>query len=251
MPLVTDSGDIKSNETLFDIIEYLKDHEDVRITDIAEEIGVSNSTVHRHLSSLRKREYLNKKDGRYVLSHKFLDIGGKTRYRREEYTKIKSRVSEIANETQEIATFIVEEHGKCVFLFRRRGAKAVRTDIRVGSRVDLLDICAGRVILAYAPPQEKHRILESLDIDRDSEEWANLQQELEQVREQEFALDREQYIEGLRAISAPVHDDRGEFLGVISIAGPTHRLRGERFTRELPNYILSVINEYELDIRYA
>lgn len=243
-----EAGVVKSNETLFAIVDYLSRNPRGRIVDIADELGVSNSTVHRHLTSLREHEYVRKEDGAYCLGYRFLNLGSEVRQRRDEHTMIQSRVDEIANETGEITAFIAEEFGKAVFLYRRRGEHAAQTDVRVGSRVDLLDLGAGPLILAFSEPEERERIRADIGID---DEWESMREELESVRDLGFALDRGTYIEGLRTVSAPVHGREGDLLGAISIAGPAHRLRGEKFTEELPNYLLSVINEYELDIRYS
>jgi IclR family acetate operon transcriptional repressor len=43
-----------------------------------------------------------------------------------------------------------------------------------------------------------------------------------------YAVDNEEYEEGLRCIAAPVHDHTGEVAGAIGIAGPTFRVTGAR-----------------------
>lgn len=251
MDTADDTRVVKSNETLFAIVDYLSRNNYGRIVDIADELGVSNSTVHRHLTSLSDHEYVRKEDSSYRLSHRFLNIGSEVRQRREEHATIKARVDDIANETGEIAAFMVEEFGKAVFLYRSRGDNAAQTDVRVGSRVDLLELGAGPLILAFSDDDERERILSDLGIQPGTEEFDKQREQWDVVRERGFALDRGTYIEGLRTVSAPVHGFDGDLIGTISIAGPAHRLRGEEFTNGLPNYLLSVINEYELDIRYS
>jgi DNA-binding IclR family transcriptional regulator len=43
-----------------------------------------------------------------------------------------------------------------------------------------------------------------------------------------YAMDNEEYEEGLRCIAAPVYDHSQEVAGAISIAGPTFRVTGSR-----------------------
>lgn len=49
----TDSGMVKPTRTAFEIIETLAREDGSRVTDIAAELGLAKSTVHRHL--LRSR----------------------------------------------------------------------------------------------------------------------------------------------------------------------------------------------------
>lgn len=43
----------------------------------------------------------------------------------------------------------------------------------------------------------------------------------------------------------------GEVLGGFSVAGPTHRIEGNRLEEELPDMLLSLANELELNITYS
>lgn len=40
-----------------------------------------------------------------------------------------------------------------------------------------------------------------------------------------------------------------EVVGALRVSGPTHRFRGEWFEEELPDMLLGVANELELEIR--
>lgn len=71
----TDRG-VKSDETLFSIIEMLQSGEWAGISEISREIDVANSTVHRHLQSLLTHELVVKHNGRYRLGYRFLELGG-------------------------------------------------------------------------------------------------------------------------------------------------------------------------------
>jgi len=48
------------------------------------------------------------------------------------------------------------------------------------------------------------------------------------VRQLGFAVDDEEFEEGLRCIGAPVRDHTGKVVAAISIAGPSFRITSER-----------------------
>ena len=56
-----------------------------------------------------------------------------------------------------------------------------------------------------------------------------LYQELVQVKEQGYAIGREDFEIGLNEIAAPIHDHTGEVMAAISISGPAFRVSPERF----------------------
>jgi DNA-binding IclR family transcriptional regulator len=55
-----------------------------------------------------------------------------------------------------------------------------------------------------------------------------LQQELEDVRRNGYAIDDQEFEEGLKCIGAPIRERSGAVVASISIAGPAIRLRAER-----------------------
>ena len=51
-----------------------------------------------------------------------------------------------------------------------------------------------------------------------------LLEELTQVRKQGYSLDREEFLEGMVALSVPVTGPNGQFVSAIAFHGPTQRL---------------------------
>lgn len=98
-------------------------------------------------------------------------------------------------------------------------------------------------------------ILDGLDLvpmtdstitDRDT-----LETHIAEIREQGYAYSREENIGGLCAVAGPVTDGDDQLIGVLSVSGPSNRMKGERFTSEIPDLILGTANELELRIAYA
>lgn len=55
-----------------------------------------------------------------------------------------------------------------------------------------------------------------------------LEQHLEIVRTQGYAIDDEEYNVGVRCVAVPVYDDRASCVAAIGISGPTSRLTLEK-----------------------
>jgi IclR family transcriptional regulator, acetate operon repressor len=74
--------------------------------------------------------------------------------------------------------------------------------------------------------------------------------ELEKIREQRHAVDREERFNGLPCTAALItDDDRG--IAAISVACPTHRADDMRFFEELREAVLGTANAIELEHSYS
>lgn len=256
--MVTDNKQersVKTTDTVFTIIEYLQEHDGARLRDLAADMDLAKSTLHRHLATLTEREYVVKEDGRYHIGARFIDLGQHVRSRQPAYEMAKPVVKEIAEETGERVQFIVEEHGWAVYIHRKRGSNAVRTDPGIGKRIPMHLTSAGKAILAHYPEERVRDIIEKRGLEGKTPNSIttepDLFDELERIRKQGFSFNNQENIEGLRAVGVPILGPEDDVIGAISVAGPTRRLKGERYESELPDYLLGIANELELNIAYS
>lgn len=246
---------VKTVQTAFDILEYLKEKDGETLTGLATQFDLAKSTIHRHLSTLEQREYVVKEGDIYYPSLQFLDFGEYTRNRNEAYLMAKAKVQELADETSERAQFIVEEHGHAVYVHRASGDHAVQTDPGIGKRIALHATAAGKAILAQLPTEQVNRIIERRGLPAVTEETVTDQEklfsELEEIRNRGYSFNNQENVDGLRAVGVPVNDPNDRVIGALSVSGPTHRLTKDLFQEELPTLLLGTANELELNIAYA
>src|SRR6266849_2484262 len=60
---------------------------------------------------------------------------------------------------------------------------------------------------------------------------SGLERELAEVRKNGYAIDDQEFEEGLKCIGAPVRDRTGSVVAAVSVAGPAMRLKLERMPR--------------------
>lgn len=245
---------IKSDETLIDILEAIYHLDGASLQDVAETADVSKSTVHRHVVTLFEHGYVTREDEEYVLSFKFLELGGYVRGRHPFSKQIKATVKEIAEQTNEFVGFVVEERGRGIYLYTEWGPKGVQHETMVGKRIHLSTSAAGKSILANLPESRVTEIIEEHGLPAETEHTITrrdeLATELELIRDRGFAYARDEFVEGLWAVGVPVSDPADEIIGGIVVAGPTHRMQGDRFEQELPELLMSTIRELELNMEY-
>lgn len=250
----SDSSTLKAADTMFGIVETVRDLGGARVTEVAAETGLAKSTVHRHLKSLEKHLFLVKEGDTYNVGLKFLSFGEYARHRRDVYDLARPLVDDLANQTDERALFMVEEHGQAVYLYRGIGNHAVHTNSRIGTYRHLHTIAGGKAILAYLPARRVEEIIDRWGLPAQTAntitDHEELYGELAAIRERGVAFNDEETIKGLRAVAVPVLGPNDAVYGTLSVSGPTRRIRGDWFEQEIPNLLLGTANELEINLKY-
>lgn len=245
---------LKTIDRTIEIISAIQELDGVGVSELADHLGASPSTVHPYLASLLQARYLVKEGDEYHVGLRFLSIGGYASNRVEHYRFIKGKVNELVEMTEERAQFIVEEHGLGIHLYLNSADNAVQTDSRIGKEVPLHASAAGKSILANLGERRVDEIVEQWGLPAFTEntitDRAELDEELATIRDRGYSFNRSESIERLHAVGVPVIRPDGSVLGALSVSGPAKRIRGDRFEEDIPRQLLGVANEIELKIEY-
>lgn len=246
---------MKSTKKLFLIVEELRERNGAGVTELADTLDIPKATVHRHLHTLEELEYVIKSGNTYRIGAKFLHIGSAARSREDAYIQIKTKLEKLATDTGERAQFMIEEHGYMIYIHRETGESAVRTNTQLGKQMPIHATSGGKAILSEMPDERVEDILQRHGLPRVTEntitEKSELYDELQQIRNEGISYNDQEYIDGLRAIAVPITLSDGKVLGAIGLSGPSHRFKGELYQQELPDKLLGVANEIELNLRYS
>ncbi|RQH01417.1 IclR family transcriptional regulator [Natrarchaeobius oligotrophus] len=250
-----EAAGIQAVDRAFDIVETLTELDGAGVSELGRHLELPKSTVHNHLQTLERNEYVVRQDGEYRAGLKFLRVSETARNQHELYQIARSEVDHLAEKTGEISALMIEEHGRGVFVYRSRGSEAARIDTCVGDRVPIHCTALGKAILAFLPPERRDEIVDRHGLEAVSPNTITdrevLAEELEAIRDRKIASDDEERLSGLRSVAAPILDGSNAVIGSISVAGPTHRMRGERFETELPEMVLGIANVIELNIQHT
>ncbi|MFC7229781.1 IclR family transcriptional regulator [Salinirubellus salinus] len=249
------SGTVKSAATLLSVVEAIRELDGGGVTELADHLDIGKSTVHRHLSTLQAHDYVVKEADEYHLGLRLLGLGEYVRERNRTYAMARPVVDQLAEETEERALFMTEEHGRAVYLYRSVGTHGVRTNSTTGTRRYLHTIAGGKAILAHLPAKRVDEIVDRWGLPPETQstitDREQLATELERIRECGVAFNREECIEGLQAVATPVLAPDGTVVGALSVSGPAHRIKGEWLEDGIPDLLLGSANELELNLKYA
>lgn len=245
---------IKSVETSHRVVEALQEVEERTLTEIADAADLSKGGAYKHLNTLQDAGFVTKTGTEYRLGFRYLEIGGGLRFRFPNAATIKPKIRALAEETREAALFTVSENGRAVTLFRETGNRGVFTRTRVGTHLYLHQTAGGKAILSQLPAETVDRVVDSVGLPRATPNTITDREELHEtladVRDRGYAFNREESTEGLVAVAAPLVPG-DEVLGACSVAGPRYRIGGEQLESAIPETLLGVVNELELNIAHS
>jgi DNA-binding IclR family transcriptional regulator len=242
---------LQTTATSLEVVETLREMDGARVTELAAEMGLAPSTIHAHLTTLADTEYVVKSGDVYHLSLKFLGLGDYVRNRRNAYRIAESYTEQLAAETECRAVFVVEENGRGVYMYTFSGEHAVWTYSTVGKRLYLHQTSAGKAILSRLPEERVEAIVDEWGLPAATENTITdadvLLEELSTIRESGVAFNHQEQLDGVKAVGVPVDGSDGQVVGAFSVASPANRLTDDRFETELPETLLGVANEFELE----
>ena len=245
---------IQATQNTFRILGELRDRNGAGVTELADALGTSKSTVHDHLATLREMGYVRSEGGTYALSPTLLSFGGTARKSDELYTFGRDEVDALARETGETAKIITEEYGKGVYLYQSHGTEAVHTDAHVGTIVHLHATAAGKALLAHLPQERIEEIIDRHGLpertDNTITDETELFERLETIRNRGVAFDNEERIEGIRCVAAPIQRD-GEVIGGLSVSGPTRRITEIQLAEEFSDLVRETAKVVEIHATYS
>jgi DNA-binding IclR family transcriptional regulator len=247
---------IKACERTLSIIDALNELDSATGVEIAEATGLAKSTVHYHLKTLEQNEYVVNVDGEYKPGLKFLTIGHDRVDDIDFYTVAKPHVDKLAEETGEMSILMTEEYGYGFYIHAASGENSVGFDA-MGSRKNLHDNALGKAILASLPEERVMSILDRHGLPQTTAHTVTekevLLEQLREIRSRGVAFDREEQLEGLCCVAAPikryVDEEHQGVLGAISIAGPASRMQGNYFEEDLARQVSDAANIIELEMQ--
>lgn len=233
----------------------MQEHGPISVSELSEAVGLSVGTVHTHLATLKDHGFVVQKETTYRLGPQLVPLGEYVKHHSELFQAAKSELDDLATESGECAHLLIENNGQSIFLYEAFGENAVGEDYHTRSRIvpsgQLHYHAAGKAILAHLPASRVNDIIDEQGLDSVTDETITnretLLDQLMMIRSQGYAVNDEEEVRGIRAVGAPVLDDKDQPLGAISLSAPRSRLQGTNFRSEMPDRLISVANIIEVN----
>lgn len=251
----TVSGVVKSDRTLFRIIDALHRLESAGVTELADEIDSSKSTVHKHLKTLEHMDYVVNEDGVYRLGLRFFTYGAGVTVQSDLAQLLESKVTDLIEKTDEIIVASLEENGIGTFIAIDNDNYNLQQASNLGSRFHLNMCASGKAILAEFSDDKIEDLVDRYGLPGNTAKTVTSREalfgDIEVIRERGYATNIEEMREGLSAVGAAVHHPITDEYGALAISGPSHRMTPETIESEYADVLLEAVNELELQMNYG
>ena len=204
------------------------------VTEIAERTGLHKSTAHRFLVNLEAVGLLERdqKSQRYRLGLRMFEMGGIVLEQMSLWDEALPYLEGLVHESGETGHLAVLERGEAIYIEKVETSRALRIPSAMGRGYPAHATSLGKVLLADLGEDEVRAITDAhgmasytrtttTDVD-------TLLAELTDIRDKGFAVDDEEYDEGLRCVGAPIRDHTGRVVAALGIGGPVTRVTPER-----------------------
>lgn len=204
---------------------------DLSVIEVSRSLGLNSSTTHHLIATLAAGGYLEQdsETRKYRLGLKALEIGLAAQQSMSLLERARPLLAELADALNESINLAVLDQNEIVYVHQATTSRPTSMFTRLGARAPLYCTGVGKVFLAGMEPSDAKRAAESSGWKRFTRQtltsWDALEAELETIRRQGFAVDREEREEGVSCVAAPVRDFSGRVCAAISVSGPSTRIQ--------------------------
>lgn len=236
------NGDIiNSIDRALDILILLYyEQKELGVTEIAKNLGLHKSTVHRTLSTLENKGFVqqNFENGKYWLGMKIYALGMLVGEKMPLKHIIRPYSKELFEKFHEVVNVSVldktsQKYPRTILILKEESTDQIlRVNPIVGSSSESHYSAVGKCLLAFSPNKVLERF-KGQDLPAYTKNtinnWEDLLIELDNVRSRGYAVDNEELEIGLTCVAAPILDKENNSIAAISISGPTSRIKSDKF----------------------
>lgn len=219
----------------FSVLEYVvRAGHPVAASDVAAHLGLPKPTVYRMIENFAAQGFLRRdlSSRRLAIGPRLADFAFEILHASVRYAPRRTILNGLVEEIGETANIGALDGGDIVYLDRVEAKHwPLRLNFHIGSRVPLHCTAIGKLFLAYMPERQRNALLSRLDLHQLTPHTLTsveaLQAELDRVRADGLSIDREEYIQGVVCIAAPVFNKKGEMQAGVAIQSPSARMSAE------------------------
>ena len=224
------------------VLEALAGSERPRgVTDLAAELGLVKSNVHRVLKTLEAAGYVTRgrEAATYAPSLKLWLLGSQVHARSDLAAEAQPFLAALAAASRETVHLSVLEDRDVIYLAKIDSPEPVRAYTNLGGRAPAHCVATGKVLLAFLPEALRESYATGLHAytPRTITDGPALLQALAAVRDKGFSLNLGEWRETVRGAAAPIRNSLGNVVAAVGISGPSEHLTQKRLGELVPHVV--------------
>jgi len=247
---------INSIDRAVKVIELLSENpRGLKLTEISSRLDMNPSSAHHLLNTLLPYDYIaqNRDTKKYLLGFRFLEISRRIMDNMDIRKVARKYLEELRKETREAVHLVILRGNKVVYIDKFDNPGGLSLATYIGFATDPHAAAGGKVLLAGLPNNNVKEIYQNRKLKNYGKKTITtlpmLLEELENVRKQGYAIDDEEYYEGVRCIAAPIRSG-GQVVASISVTGSIFSITMDRIERELKDLVKKTADQISAEMRW-
>jgi len=216
------------------LLEKIAQAQGVLLTDLAEQVDLPVSTVHRLLSTLENQGFVRRESAQelWFVGVTGFKVGNGFLASRDFVRQAKPFMAKLVTEVGETSNLSILQNGRAVIIAQRQCEEMMRMMVPLGSSSPLHASGVGKAILAGLSQSDRALQLKDLSLDKITD-WTlvtqdALTQDLALAKQRGWAVDDQEHAVGLRCVAACLYDENSQPIAAISVSGPLARIDDQR-----------------------
>ena len=248
---------VQAVERALDILDCFSfQNREQSLSEIVTLTGLNKTTVKRLISNLTTRGYLrrNPQTKKYQLGMRLFELGGIVFSSFSLRRAAAIPMMHLQNDTGATVLLGVEIDDQLVYIDKREGNGMIRISSDIGWRRPLHYGMLGMVLMASLDAAEVRRILSNQPLEAHTpysitdEDAFSLR--LEQIRNQGFILEKEEAVEGVFGIAAPIKDYSRQIVAALGVALPLGQRRANENIDRIVGLVKATCGTISSDLGY-
>ncbi len=238
---LNDKNIIKSAIKIFNVLELVVKEENISLTDISNTTNYTKSTTQRILNTLKYLNYIDQDSSTYEY------FPTMKVYALSEHLTINNIIKEISRkhleemskEINETINLGILDGYNIIYLNKIVSTSPLRVDVDSSMNIPIYCSALGKSMAAFNSNifSFKNNYIKYTENTISSDE--DFKKELEDIREKGYAIDNEEFVEGLICVGMPILNSNDEAVASLSISIPKIRYENRNI-----EYYIQLLSKY-------
>ena len=205
----------------------------IRNVELSADLSIPKGSLSPIMAELVANDFLTlrKEDRRYTLGPQIIMLAGQYLGDLDMVQLVRPIVHDLMMTTNESSVLAIKKGFEILIIYGEESPQPLKRSVEIGYRAPLHTTAGGKAILAHLPDKEIDQYLTSVKMAPVLPATITLpealMEQLTAIRAGALACAREEQIEGLTAMAAPVFDLYGDVVSALVVTVPTIRVKRE------------------------
>jgi len=221
---------------VFSIVQELSQCQSASLSELETKLMMPKSTIYRFVQTMQSIGYVsqNTEDERYSLTLELFHVGARALYNTDIIKLAHPIMKRIMNETGETVHLGELDRDAIIYIHKVESNHSLRMASQIGKRAELYSTAMGKILTALSADNEQAMLSLKDKIfikhtEQTLESLAQFEQQVDWVKHNGYAYDREENETSLVCIAVPIFDVLEQAIASMSLSFPTFRCDETKF----------------------